>query len=73
MKITHINEPKINGVKIVNFERFMDQRGYFTETYRSSDFINNDLKLFPNGIMQSNESFSQGTDHYPSGGWFQVA
>jgi dTDP-4-dehydrorhamnose 3,5-epimerase len=36
----------------------MDQRGFFTETFRASDFINNDLKVFPNGIMQSNESFS---------------
>jgi dTDP-4-dehydrorhamnose 3,5-epimerase len=37
----------------------MDHRGYFTETFRASDFINNQLNIFPNGIMQSNESFSQ--------------
>lgn len=58
MKLNSIIEQKIPGVKLVNFDRFMDQRGYFTETYRSSDFINNDLKLFPNGIMQTNESYS---------------
>ena len=59
MKISSILEQQIPGVKLVNFDRFMDQRGFFTETFRSSDFINNDLKLFPTGIMQSNESFSQ--------------
>ena len=37
----------------------MDERGIFTETFRASDFLNNDLKVFPNGIMQTNESFSQ--------------
>ena len=58
MKISSISEHQIPGVKLINFDRFLDQRGYFTETFRASDFINNDLKLFPNGIMQSNESFS---------------
>ena len=37
----------------------MDQRGFFTETFRASDFINNELKVFPNGIVQTNERFSQ--------------
>jgi dTDP-4-dehydrorhamnose 3,5-epimerase len=59
MKISSITEQHISGVKIINFDRFMDQRGYFTETFRDSDFISNDLKLFPIGIIQSNESFSQ--------------
>ena len=59
MKISSISEQQISGVKLINFERFMDQRGFFTETYRTSDFINNNLQIFPNGIMQSNESFSQ--------------
>ena len=58
MKISSISEHKIPGVKLINFERFMDHRGFFTETYRASDFIKNELKIFPNGIMQSNESFS---------------
>ena len=58
MKIKSISEHQIGGVKLINFERFMDQRGFFTETFRSSDFINNKLNIFPNGIMQSNESFS---------------
>ena len=59
MKIVSITEFQIPFVKLINFERFMDQRGYFTETFRASDFINNELKVFPNGIMQTNESFSQ--------------
>jgi dTDP-4-dehydrorhamnose 3,5-epimerase len=59
MKIVSITEAKIPGVKFINLERFMDQRGFFSETFRISDFINNDLKVFPNGIMQTNESFSQ--------------
>ena len=60
MKINYITNFQIAGIKLSNFDRFMDQRGYFTETFRSSDFINNELKFFPNGIMQSNESFSHG-------------
>ena len=59
MKISSISEQKIQGVKLINFDRFMDHRGFFTETFRKSDFIDNELNIFPNGIMQSNESFSQ--------------
>jgi len=59
MKISSISKQKIIGVKLINFDRFMDQRGYFSETFRASDFLNNELNIFPNGIMQSNESFSQ--------------
>jgi dTDP-4-dehydrorhamnose 3,5-epimerase len=59
MNTISISEQKIPGVKLINFTRYMDQRGFFSETFRISDFINNDLKFFPNGIMQSNESFSQ--------------
>ena len=59
MKISLISDQQIPGVKLINFDRFMDQRGYFTETFRLSDFLNKELNIFPNGIMQSNESFSQ--------------
>ena len=58
MKISKIIEQPIPGVKLINFERFVDKRGFFTETFRVSDFIINELKIFPNGIMQSNESYS---------------
>jgi dTDP-4-dehydrorhamnose 3,5-epimerase len=59
MKITSIQSVAIPGVKLINFERFTDKRGFFTETYRVSDFINNELKCFPDGIMQANESYSR--------------
>ncbi len=32
MKIVAINEAQIPGVKLINFERFTDKRGFFTET-----------------------------------------
>ena len=59
MNIKEIINNQIEGVKIINFTRFIDQRGFFTETFRSTDFISNELKIFPKGILQSNESFSQ--------------
>jgi len=59
MKISSIVSQKIPSVKLIHFDRFLDQRGFFTETFRASDFVNNELKVFPKGIMQSNESFSQ--------------
>ena len=58
MNISKIETFPIQGVKKILFNRFKDNRGYFTETFRTSDFINNHLKLFSNGILQSNESFS---------------
>jgi dTDP-4-dehydrorhamnose 3,5-epimerase len=36
----------------------MDQRGFFTETFRHLDFLINELDFFSNGIMQTNESYS---------------
>ena len=29
MKINSIIEPEIKGVKLIQFERFLDKRGYF--------------------------------------------
>ena len=59
MKITSIFRSEIDGLKIINYERITDFRGFFSETSRISDFINNELNFFPNGILQTNESFSQ--------------
>ena len=42
MKISSIIFEKIPDVKRIHFDRFMDQRGYFTETFRALDFINNE-------------------------------
>lgn len=58
MNINNISNLQITGVKQIKFNRFIDKRGYFTETFRETDFINKNLNFFQNGIMQSNESFS---------------
>ena len=57
MKITAITKQLIPGVKLINFDRYMDQRGFFTETFRHLDFLINELDFFSNGIMQTNESY----------------
>jgi dTDP-4-dehydrorhamnose 3,5-epimerase len=59
MKIHSILEPAIKGVKLIQFERFLDKRGYFSETYRNTNFITEQLNLFPEGILQTNESYSR--------------
>lgn len=41
---------------VVAFDTFDDNRGYFTETYRQSDFL--DTLLFGKSFVQDNESFS---------------
>ena len=58
MNINSINDSNISGIKLIELNKFCDNRGYFSETYRSTDFSNNHLNFFPKGIMQSNESFS---------------
>jgi len=58
MLINDISEAEIPGVRLINFKRFHDQRGFFTETFRNTDFSNNDLKFLPKGILQVNQSFS---------------
>jgi dTDP-4-dehydrorhamnose 3,5-epimerase len=59
MKINSIFEAEIAGVKLIQFERFLDKRGYFSETFRDSDFLEKNLGIFPNGILQTNESYSR--------------
>lgn len=59
MKITNFETVEIPDVKLINFERFSDKRGFFTETFRTSDFVNQGLNFFPKGILQSNESYSR--------------
>ena len=38
MKISEIKPLAIPTIKVVRFARFTDVRGYFTETFRNSDF-----------------------------------
>jgi dTDP-4-dehydrorhamnose 3,5-epimerase len=61
MKITNFKELSIPDVHVIQYERFSDKRGYFSETFRESDLDSLTIrnKIFPNGIKQSNESYSR--------------
>ena len=61
MKILAVNQLEIPEIKIIRFARFCDQRGYFTEHFRNSDFQGNPLTPFMRGVefVQTNESFSR--------------
>jgi len=55
MKIESVTDRSLSGVKVINFSRFADERGYFTEHYRESD-INKIIPGFK--VVQCNESYS---------------
>ncbi len=57
MKILNIQSLSIPDVKIIRYQRFTDNRGYFTETFRQSDFENFLPKDFK--VIQINESYSK--------------
>ncbi|MCA9864149.1 MAG: dTDP-4-dehydrorhamnose 3,5-epimerase family protein [Thermomicrobiales bacterium] len=61
MKILSITDLAIPEVKVLRFARFRDNRGYFSEHYRFSDFESGDAASFMNGVrfLQMNESFSK--------------
>jgi dTDP-4-dehydrorhamnose 3,5-epimerase len=61
MKILSITDLAIPEVKVIRFARFRDDRGYFSEHYRFSDFESGDAASFMNGVrfLQMNESFSR--------------
>lgn len=61
MKIIEIKELEFAAVKVIRYARFCDHRGYFTETYRKSDFHNPETMGFMKDIefVQCNESFSK--------------
>src|SRR5215211_324141 len=61
MKILGVEQLEIPEIKIIRFARFRDQRGYFTEHFRKSDFQTNPLTSFMEGVefVQANESFSR--------------
>ena len=78
MKILDAKQLKIPEIKVIRFARFRDQRGYFTEHFRESDFQANPLTYFMAGVefVQANESghpvlehwVLQGAGHAWSGG-----
>ena len=55
MKILEVTELEFPDVKVVKFARFRDHRGFFTESYRITDFEN----ITGKPIAQINESFSE--------------
>ena len=61
MKIIEVKELEFAAVKVIRFARFGDHRGYFTESYRKSDFHNSETMGFMKDVefVQCNESFSK--------------
>ncbi len=61
MKIVEVKPLAIPEVKVVRFARFPDHRGYFTETWRRSDFQSHPSLSFLHDVQfgQANESFSR--------------
>ncbi len=61
MKILSVSDLPLPGVKVIRFSRFLDQRGYFTEPFRRSDFDTHpELECFKGqAFVQSNESHSR--------------
>lgn len=60
MKIIEVKELEFAAVKVIKYARFCDHRGYFTETYRKSDFHNPETMAFMKNaeFIQCNESYS---------------
>jgi len=61
MKIIEIKSLVIPDIKVIRFARFCDNRGFFTEPFRKSDFFSHPEMSFMKGVefVQTNESFSQ--------------
>ncbi len=61
MKLIGINKLEMPEIKSIKFARFHDIRGYFTETYRASDFNDNVALSFLSNLSftQINESYTQ--------------
>jgi dTDP-4-dehydrorhamnose 3,5-epimerase len=59
VKIQSVTDLRIPEIKVVRFARFCDHRGYFTETFRKSDFAGQ--LPFMRGVefSQTNESYSK--------------
>jgi dTDP-4-dehydrorhamnose 3,5-epimerase len=61
MKLISVRALAIDAIKVIKFARFNDMRGYFTEHYRKSDFMQySDMEAMKDGVfVQCNESFSR--------------
>ncbi|MEK7633662.1 MAG: dTDP-4-dehydrorhamnose 3,5-epimerase family protein [Patescibacteria group bacterium] len=58
MKIFGIKSLVFPEIKVIKFARFLDNRGYFTELYKRSDFQQVDF-LKDKEFVQNNESYSK--------------
>jgi dTDP-4-dehydrorhamnose 3,5-epimerase len=60
MKILSVVDLALPGIKVIRFARFRDQRGYFTEPFRRSDFDSHAQLEALRGatFVQANESHS---------------
>ena len=58
MKLLEVRDLPLEGVKVVRFGRFLDDRGYFTEHYRKSDILAAVDPSMPE-FVQCNESYSR--------------
>lgn len=61
MKILDVKSLEIPDIKVIRFGRFADSRGFFTEHFRKSDFMNHSQLPFMKNVefFQCNESFSR--------------
>jgi dTDP-4-dehydrorhamnose 3,5-epimerase len=61
MKLLTVRSLPIEAIKVIRFARFNDKRGYFTEHYRKSDFMQHpDMGIMKDVVfVQCNESFSK--------------
>ncbi|MCK5149250.1 dTDP-4-dehydrorhamnose 3,5-epimerase family protein [bacterium] len=60
MKVVEVKSLGIEAIKVIRFARFCDHRGYFTEHFRKSDFVNHPEMGFMKDVefVQCNESCS---------------
>jgi dTDP-4-dehydrorhamnose 3,5-epimerase len=61
MEILGVKTLQIKPIKVIQFARFCDHRGYFTEHYNKSDFKNQVEMAFMKDVefVQCNESYSR--------------
>jgi dTDP-4-dehydrorhamnose 3,5-epimerase len=59
VKIVGVRELPIPDIKVIRYARFCDHRGYFTETFRKSDFARQLPFMAGVEFTQANESYSR--------------
>ena len=61
MKVVEVRNLAIPEIKVIRYGRFLDDRGFFTETFRKSDFMRHPQLDFMKEVefLQCNESYSK--------------